>query len=254
MSHIAVVTVPFIKAELHRRLAHECITSIRSSYHVDRIAIVNSIRSESDREWLNKNFDLVEFNDVNILARAWNRGIRRALERGAELIVVSNLDLIFHPLCFDNLLECSRQEPDAVVWSPVPWRDRNTFRYAQLLPETLPGITWSCFAINKRLIDLVGSFDEAFTPAYLEDSDMNYRIKLAGLRGVSCRAAVFYDYDRGTLKGLLNCAPEHVIESATILANLRASITKNDDRYIRKWGGLGGEESFTMPFNGHPSE
>lgn len=249
MSRIAVVTVPFIKADLHRALADECISSIRSTHEVERIAIVNAIRSPDDAQWLKERFDLIEHNDANILARAWNRGIRLALERGAELVVVANLDLVFHPLCLDNILECSRQETEAVMWSPIPWRDRTTFPNARLVPECTAGITWSCFAVNRRLFEELGTFDEGYVPAYREDSDMAYRMKLAGLRGVSCRAALFFDHERGTIKGLFNCAPEQITESASLLANLRASITRNDERYIKKWGGFGGAERFTTPYN-----
>ncbi len=254
MTHIAVVTVPFIKADLHRALAEQCLDSIQSQHTVERIAIVNSIRSDEDARWLGEHFDLVEHNDVNILARAWNRGIRIALDRGAELAIVANLDILFHPLCLDNLLECSRQEPEAVIWSPVPWRDRATFGHAQLLPESVPGITWSCFAVNRKLFETVGMFDEGYTPAYLEDSDMAYRMKLVGARGISCRAALFFDHERGTIKGLFDCAPQDVQRSAKMLADLRANITANDERYIKKWGGLGGSECFTIPYDGPPSE
>ncbi len=253
MPRIAIVTVPFIKADLHRILADECLASIQSQHQVERIAIVNSIRCEDDRRWLSERFDVVEHNEVNILARAWNRGIRLALDRGAELVIVANLDIFFHPLCLDNLLECSRQESDAVMWSPVPWRDKATFSQAQLLPESVPGITWSCFSVTGKLFETVGTFDEGYTPAYREDSDMAYRMKLAGVRGVSCRAALFFDHERGTIKGLFDCAAQDVQTSATILANLRVSITANDERYIRKWGGLGGSECFTTPYNGRSS-
>jgi GT2 family glycosyltransferase len=253
MPRIAVVTVPFIKADLHRALADECISSICSTHAVERIAIVNSIRSPDDAAWLEDRFDLIQHNDTNILARAWNRGISLALDRGAELVVVANLDIVFHPLCLDNLLECSRQEAEAVMWSPIPWRDRSTFLNAQLVPACTTGITWSCFAVNRRLFEELGMFDEGYVPAYREDSDMAYRMNLAGLRGVSCRSALFFDHERGTIKGLFDCDPSQVPQSASLLADLRASITRNDERYIRKWGGLGGVERFTIPYNGQSS-
>lgn len=254
MSRIAVVVVPFIKTDLHRTLADECLDSIQSTHEVDRVAIVNAIRSDDDVQWLQERFDCVEYNDVNILARAWNRGIRRALDRGADLVIVSNLDVIFHPLCLDNLLRCSEEQRDAVVWSPVAWRDPNTFAHAQLLPQCAAGVSWSCFSVNRRLFDVVGEFDEGFVPAYQEDSDMVYRMRLAGLQGVSCRAALVCDYGRGTIKGLFGCLANQVTEFTELLADLRSSVTKNDERYIRKWGGLGGAECFTTPFNGEKEE
>ena len=249
MAHIAVVAVPFILADLHRRLAEQFLASVVSTHTVDRIAIANSLRGEVDIEWLKKSFDLVEYNDSNILARAWNRGIKVALARGAELVIVANLDIILHPLCLDNLLECSKEHPDALVWSPVPWHDRTTLQYAELRTSTEPRVSWSCFAVTRRLFEVVGEFDEEFTPAYREDSDMAYRMKLSGRSGVSSRAALFFDVGRGTIKGLFDCVPDKIAESAKMLTDLRLHITKNDERYVRKWGMVKGVETFKTPFN-----
>lgn len=254
MAKIAVVTVPFIKSDRHRHLAEECISSIRSSHEVDTIAVVNSIRSEDDLAWLQKRFSVVQFNDVNILARAWNNGIRIALSRGADLVVVANLDIVFHPLCLDNLLECSQTNTDAVVWSPLAWYDNTTFEYARLAPRISSGVTWSCFAVNRQLFEKVGEFDEGFIPAYGEDSDMSYRMRLKGLQGVRCHAALFFDSERGTIQGLFDCAQSDIQDSADLLARLQARISMNDERYRRKWGGNAGLESFVVPFNGEAEE
>lgn len=250
MARIAFLAVPFIKAEMHRELAERCVASIGSSHEVDTIAIVNAVRSENDYQWLTRQFNLVERNDANILARAWNRGIKLALARGAELVIVSNLDLMFHPACFDNLYECSRQNPDELIWSPLPWRDYATLAAAELRASHQPGITWSCFAVNQRLFEQLGEFDERYIPAYREDSDMEYRMKLRGLAGLTSHAALFFDSERGTIKGLFNCDSAEVPAAAAVLTDLRASITRNDQRYARKWGGGGGAERFTIPFDG----
>jgi hypothetical protein len=252
MTRIALVAVPFIKADLHLRLAAGCLDSARSAHQLDRIAIVNGVRSASDEDSIRGRFDVTERNDVNILARAWNRGIKIALSRGAELVLVSNLDLIFHPWCIDNLLECARETPDALIWSPRPWRDRSTLEQAELQPSHQPGIAWSCFAVNRRLFEIVGEFDEQYVPAYREDSDMTYRMKLRGLGGVTSNAALYCDTERGTIKGLYNCAPAELAESAAMLASLRVSITQNDQRYLLKWGGDSGAERFATPYNEAP--
>jgi hypothetical protein len=164
--------------------------------------------------------------------------------------VVSNLDLEFHPLCLDNLLECSRACPDAVAWCPSAWRDPSTFGYAELTPEVTNGFLGACFAVNNRLFDTVGPFDEGFIPAYGEDADMVRRTSLAGLRSATCRAALVLDAERGTIQGMFECETEDIQAAAAFLADLRGRITENDARYIRKWGGKPGEENFIVPFNG----
>jgi GT2 family glycosyltransferase len=242
--------VPFLFSKRHRELADACARSVRSSHEVETIAIVNGIRSERDLVWLQERFSYVECNDTNILARAWNKGITRGLERGAELVVVSNLDLQFHPLCLDNLLECSRTNPEAVVWCPSAWRDPSTFGYAALSPEVTHGFFGACFAVNQRLFETVGPFDEGFIPAYGEDADMMYRMGRSGHQSVTCRAALVLDAERGTIQGFFECEPEDIQPASAFLLELRGKITQNDARYIRKWGGKPGQEKFTVAFNG----
>ncbi len=248
MARIAIVTVPFFQTVRHRLLAELTMNSICSAHQIDRIAIVNFVRSAEDSQWIGQQFDLVEYNDENILARAWNNGIRQALERKAEYIIVSNLDIQFHPLCIDNLIECAHQEPQALVWCPASWTDPRTFLSARLKPAVQDGVSWSCFMIDRRFFEVVGEFDEGFIPAYLEDADMAYRLHLAGARGITCLAALYLNYDRGTIKGIIDCDSSDVLAFKQLLFDLRSKITANDERYVSKWGGRPGQERFTIPF------
>jgi hypothetical protein len=224
--------------------------SVRSSHSIDRIAIVNAVRSGSDREWLRQRFDAVDDNDINILAKAWNRGIRLAFNRGAEYVIVSNLDIQLHPLCIDNLIECAAQEPRALVWCPASWANPRTFMLSTLQPAVRPGMHWSCYMVDRRFFDTVGEFDEGFTPAYLEDADMTYRMHVAGAFGVTCLAALCLNYDRGTIKGIIDCDGADIPKMTRLLAELRARISANDARYLEKWGGSPGQERFSTPFEG----
>ena|GEM_PF-2848362 len=250
MAKIALVTVPFFLTARHRSLAQLTMDSLKSRHSIDRIAIVNAVRSLSDRNWLQQHNDLVEDNTCNILARAWNRGIRVALERGADYVLVSNLDIQFHPLCIDNLVECAAQEPQALVWCPAYWTDPRTFMGARLKPVVQPLVHFSCFMVDRRFFDTVGEFDESFAPAYLEDTDMVYRLRLLGARVATCLAALCLNYDRGTIKGIIDCESSDVPIFRQLLTELRTHISANDERYVRKWGGPHSQERFTVPFNG----
>lgn len=249
VAQVALVTVPFFLTEHHRALAQTMLDSVCSRHHIDRIAIVNAMRSVDDRNWLRQKYDVVESNDANILARAWNRGIRLALDRGADYVIVSNLDIQFHPLCIDNLVECALQEPQALVWCPASWSNPRTFRAARLLPAVQAGIHWGCFMVDRRFLEIVGEFDEAFVPAYLEDADMAYRLHLAGASGVMCLAALYLNYDRGTIKGIIDCDSSDIGMFKQFLSDLRVRITANDERYLEKWGGRPGQEKFAAPYN-----
>lgn len=250
MSKIAIVAVPFILSDRHRRLADEMVRSISSSHEVTTIAVVNHVRSDADLSHVRERFLVTEVNDQNILSRAWNKGIRLALHRGARYVIVANLDLIFHPLCIDNLVVCAERNSDALVWSPSRWSDSSSFARARLSPREVPGADWSCFMVDHRLFERVGEFDEGFVPAYLEDEDMNRRLHLAGARAVTSRAALMLHQEAGTIRGLIDVPLSDMGQAVAFLKDLRRKITANDERYVAKWGGRHGNEKFTAPFDG----
>lgn len=250
MAKIAIVAVPFILSDRHMRLADEMVRSITSRHEITTIAVVNHVRSDAELSIVKNWFSVVELNDQNILSRAWNKGIRIALQSGARYIIVANLDLIFHPLCIDNLVVCAEKNPDAFVWSPSRWTDSASFERAKISPREVPGADWSCFMIDRRLPDVVGEFDEGYIPAYLEDEDMTYRLRLVGIRTVTSRAALILHQEAGTIRGLLEVPLTETERAVAFLKELRQKITANDERYIAKWGGRHGTEKFTVPFDG----
>lgn len=253
VAKIAIVAVPFILADRHIRLADQMVRSIVSNHEITRIAIVNNARSDGDLTFMRERFQLVEINDRNVLARAWNKGIRIALDGGARYVIVANLDLVFHPCCIDNLVICAEEFPDAVVWSASRWTDASSFERARLEPCVIQGADWSCFMVDRRLVERVGEFDEGFVPAYLEDEDMVRRIHLAKAETVVSRAALMLHQEAGTIRGLLDVSALEAPSAAAFLKDLRRQITANDDRYLAKWGGRFGTERFTVPFDGKSS-
>ena len=96
--------------------------------------------------------------------------------------------------------------------------------------------SWSIFIISKALYNYIGKFDEVFYPAYYEDSDYLYRLKLAGLRQ--------------TVDSTLN--PSIVRISQTYEKDpdmVNASMKVNRLRYERKWGGMPLLETYNTPYN-----
>jgi GT2 family glycosyltransferase len=96
--------------------------------------------------------------------------------------------------------------------------------------------SWSVLLINKDLYEYIGEFDEGFFPAYFEDSDYLYRLRLNGVKQ--------------DIMHYLN--PEvfrvsQTYEKAPDLVNMAMSNSKQ--RYIEKWGGLPYMECYTEPFN-----
>jgi GT2 family glycosyltransferase len=247
---IALVAVPFFLADRHVSIAEKMVRSIATSHELSKIAIINAARSEADVAFVKHHFDIVEMNDRNVLARAWNKGIRRAFQEGARYVVVANLDLVFHPNCLDNLVVCAEENPAALLWCASRWSDPTTFARARIEPRVVSEVDWSCYMLDRRLFEMVGEFDERFEPAYLEDEDMVYRLGLIGGQSLVSRAALMLHQEAGTIRGFLDAPLETLPHSVAFLKELRKKITANDERYIAKWGGRYGTERFTMPFDG----
>ena len=95
---------------------------------------------------------------------------------------------------------------------------------------------FSVLLINKELYHFVGEFDEIFYPAYYEDSDYIYRLKLLGIK---------HSVDERL--NPINALISQTYEKAPELVN--NAMEKNRLRYIEKWGGSPLLEIFTEPYN-----
>ena len=95
--------------------------------------------------------------------------------------------------------------------------------------------TWCNFLLSNKVHKIVGDFDERFFPAYYEDNDYHQRLKL--------------DLFKVEQHEFMN--PEIYRNSMTIEKNrsLNSRFEINKQYYIEKWGGVPGEEKFSIPFN-----
>lgn len=97
-------------------------------------------------------------------------------------------------------------------------------------------VSWSVILMSKYMYDYIGDFDEIFYPAYYEDSDYLYRMKLKGIRQ--------------DVEAELN--PQTVRISMTQERDpelVNASMQANRLRYIEKWGNSPLLETFLTPYN-----
>jgi GT2 family glycosyltransferase len=108
--------------------------------------------------------------------------------------------------------------------------------------ETAPDLlitsycSWSMFIMPKLIFDYVGRFDEEFYPAYYEDSDYMYRMKLKFMIHLPVEAL---NPEVFRISMTQERDPKLVNESMQV----------NRERYIEKWGGLPLLEKYRTPFN-----
>lgn len=144
----------------------------------------------------------------------WNLGLKVTPQAGWWLIV--NHDVQFGPGDLDRLV--ASVDPAS--------------------PNVVSLLHWAAFALTHQTLADVGYFDENFHPAYDEDLDYAWRLRLAGATMLN-----------------LEFTGSHV-GSATIYSNdeyrrrNRETHGANDRYYEAKWGGPKlGWEMFTTPFD-----
>ena len=94
---------------------------------------------------------------------------------------------------------------------------------------------WCAFILPKSTYKKVGKFDEEFYPAYYEDNDYHYRMRLKG-----------YNLFKIPFLNPFVYQASQTIEKEP---SLRPYVQKNKERYIQKWGGEPNKEAYKKPFN-----
>jgi hypothetical protein len=103
-----------------------------------------------------------------------------------------------------------------------------------------PHPNFSAFMISRDCWRQTGEFDEEFRPAYWEDNDYHYRMKVAGQVAVTFPPALFYHFgSRTQMEAAENGQP---LTSGPQFEKLRGY-------YVAKWGGPPGGEVYRVPFN-----
>lgn len=94
---------------------------------------------------------------------------------------------------------------------------------------------WCLYLLPKKTFTLVGKFDETFYPAYFEDSDYAYRMKLA-----NCSQLYDTFFDPILYRNSMTLQKDRSIND---------KFMDNQNYFIKKWGGEPGKEMFSTPFD-----
>lgn len=231
---IGIALAVYITNERHFELAKETLDSISSEEHeLVTCGVVNS--GSLKEEWqapFTARGELVP-NEENNVSRAWNRGIQILISRGCEYVFVPNLDIVLQPGSLDRLVQGigHPRANAALLWTMANWHYRHDqgenrgIENAPLTDNWVPYPHFSAFMVDHRLFEEVGPFDEGFKPAYNEDIDMHWRIKLAGKDALQYEGARFYHHGSQTIRNdnALNEANNHTHH-------------ENNAYFVRKWG------------------
>lgn len=164
------------------------------------------------------------------VASAWNVGMFESYENGADACIICGDDVTVEMNGLDALALKAVSNPDRYMVSCGGWHvGHRQFEHTH---------GYSCFAINPIALDKIGCFDENFRPAYLEDCDHHHRATLLGLAEENVPTLCITHYGSYSVS----------TDAEFRLKNL-ATQRKNGLYYMKKWGGLNGDENYDIPFN-----
>lgn len=209
--------------------------------HKRALEAVSSIKTEHDWEF----FPICNWINGFSVAQSWNHGMRLAMDRRHDYMLILNDDVLLAPEAIDTLVESMEQDPDIGIVTCRDYREHwllrnNPYATLHFYPEQSglsDGPDFAAFMIRPFAYLDIGPFDENFKPAYFEDNDYCYRTILKKWKCVSHMGAAFYHYGSQTQ----NAGNQPVVPGL--------QFEMNRDYYMSKWGGPPGQEQWKVPFN-----
>jgi len=236
MANIVIGIPVYISNKLHLEFTKKTVDSILTSHKHEVILIKNYCKDEFKKEL--EGVGLVVPNPRgNNVASAWNLALEMGIYRKkVDYILVSNNDLVFHPLCINNLVKFAEEHPEFIMWTASEHNDLRTLQQAVPRKSFDEHPHFSCFMVKPSFVEklkekdgekepLPGFFDENFGPAYFEDGDMHNRILRAGYKAAKTASALFYHFGSRTIK----------TDSELNRKNAK-SYEENRIYFQRKWG------------------
>lgn len=210
--HSVCVGIP---THIRHDLCHRCIESIMANRGVDiqRIYVIDNYGGFDSKVSL---VNVIRPTENLGVARSWN--IFHMLTRPSKLII-SNDDVVLNHNAIASMIDYGHD-------------------FVGLTHDGGNSSAWACFYQSENIWDKVGNYDEFFWPAYFEDNDYHYRMKLAGFEAS-------YLTGHSTHEGSATLKSIDQIHKDT----MERCFKRSKSYYISKWGGEPGKETFTSPFN-----
>ena len=190
--------------------------------------LINSMNPDED-------YELVKCETFRtILAKKWNEGLRQIGKY--KSVIISNDDVILKPDTGKSITKILDKAGRATKTLIVSAYDINLHKgdFGNIwVPSKTMYPQSFMFAVDERLIETVGEFDERFYPYLFEDTDMFHRIKTAG-------------YDWATAVPVWHVGGGSVTTERMVRQRNHFFKT-NREKYIEKWGGEPGKELWTTP-------
>lgn len=176
------------------------------------------------------------------VAKCWNLAIQKhCIDGEYDSVIICNDDVILRPNTAEMLHRTLNYKWGFPMAAPLITTAYDTREMPDRGPGWMPDrfnmpAGYFCFCANEKLVDTVGWFDDEFYPAYFEDTDMTYRIKLEGYEVYSVMPAYHYS---GTTH-------QNDSDRAALVRNSKPGLM---EYYQKKWGGMPWKETYLKPFD-----
>jgi len=235
---IGVVCVPYINSGRVFDLMINTLGTIKSKHELKYYGVVNKCRDE-DVSKLRELFGFLVFNDVNCLARAWNIGIKQAINDDCDYILVPNLDIELSDGCIDIMADYLEKHPEVDMVSGNV--NNKVVPFQKIVTGDGMFDSYALFMIRRDLLAMMyerdsdnepfkGCFDENCIPAYFEDLDFQTRLEKHGFVHKCVKWARFTHYRNTTISSGLDVG------------------SASKEYFLRKWGGERGAAKYKEPF------
>jgi len=180
----------------------QCLSSVYQSRYLNfEVVVVDNNSSDGSLEQAKKSFSRANFikNSENFgFSRGNNVGIRWALEKFADYILILNNDTVLEKTTLSELVQSMQKNESAGIISPVvlsadnqsvwfaggiiDWHKMKTSHIYEIKsdsPYSSEYISGCAMFVKKDVFKKIGIFDERFF-LYYEDTDFSMRAKKAG--------------------------------------------------------------------------
>jgi len=243
-----------IASALYNNLKYtEAMLTTLTSHHESVVLLINNGSTDGTGEYLRKFLQqlgcaAISYPENTGVAHAWNTAIQFAAKKvQADYILILGNDTLLARRCIDTLVATADRTGAALVtatdYAKECEKPYDILNYKTPRKEKLTECPdFSCFLLRIRAVEQLarreqnsetkpGLFDEKFYPAYFEDNDYHYRLRLAGLAAYKTNRAAFYHF--GSLTKNNNPEIQRQISETYLI---------NEAYYARKWNGLPGHE------------
>ncbi len=283
MKRVAVVTVTYNTGENTKTFLKSLGKVKNPNFSLDVIVVDNGSKKKfalSEQE-KRDNITLIRLDYNTGFVGGYNAGIKEALRKNTDYILIANNDTIMNPDLIVNLLEVL--ESDSKIGVTVPkiyFAKGHEYHKNRYKPEELGKVFWfaggyfdwqhsvsvhrgidevdhgqyekiekidfgsgCCMLIKREVLQKVGLFDERYF-LYFEDADLNERIKRAGYDIYYAPKAVLVHANAASSGGAGNSAQDYYITRNKMLFGLTYAPLRTKIALIR--------QSLRLFFNGRP--